>query len=69
MDVNTKVETARLGAAGVAVTIYGLTLNEWVAIATLVYLAVQILILAPKAFITVSEWGACLRGRWKKWRS
>lgn len=58
-DINEKIETARIAGAGIGLTIYGITLNEWVAIATLVYLAAQILILAPKAFKTLRsfrEW-------------
>lgn len=57
--INEKIETARIVGAGVGLTVYGITLNEWVAIATLVYLAAQIVILFPKAFKTLRnfrEW-------------
>lgn len=69
MDVNTKVETARLGGAAAAITVYGITLNEWVAIATLLYLGIQIVLLAPRAVEVVAQWGEYLRMRWEKWRS
>ncbi len=55
MHVNTKVETVRIGGAAAGVIIYGYTLNEWVAIVTLVYLALQIFILCPKAYKTVKD--------------
>jgi hypothetical protein len=51
--INEKVEIARVAGAGVGVTMYGLTLNEWVAAATLIYLTAQIIILLPKAVKTV----------------
>jgi len=54
--INEKIETARVVGAGVGLTLYGITLNEWVAIATLIYLAVQIVILTPKACKTVKTW-------------
>ena len=45
-----------IGAGGAV--FYGLTLNEWVALATLVYLALQIGLLMPKYW-------RLLRGRWR----
>lgn len=50
------IEVARIGGAAVGVTMYGITLNEWVALVTLVYLAIQIVILAPKAFAIIRGW-------------
>ena len=61
-EINEKIETARLVGAGVGLTVYGITLNEWVAIATLVYLAAQIIILAPKAFKTVRNFKDWVKG-------
>lgn len=55
MDVNTKVESARIAGGAALVTIWGVTLNEWVAVATLLYLALQIFILCPKALKTIRE--------------
>jgi energy-converting hydrogenase Eha subunit E len=49
-DIDTKIEAARIGAAAVGVTLYGLTLNEIVALVTLIYLGAQIIILMPKVF-------------------
>ena len=54
--INEKIETARVAGAGIGLTLYGITLNEWVAIATLIYLGAQIIILAPKAFKTIKSW-------------
>ncbi len=45
-----------MAGAGAGITLYGITLNEWVAVATIIYLAVQILILLPKAYETVVPW-------------
>jgi hypothetical protein len=56
IEVNEKVEVARISGAVAGVTIYGLTLNEWVAVATLTYLIIQIIILVPKAIGTVRKW-------------
>lgn len=50
------IEAARIGGAAVGVTMYGITLNEWVALVTLVYLAIQIIILAPKAYAIIRGW-------------
>jgi hypothetical protein len=55
MEIDTKIETARIGIAAVGVTIWGITLNEWVAIATLIYLGIQIIILTPKAYVLLKS--------------
>lgn len=47
--VDTKLEVGRIALSSAVITIAGVTLNEWVAIFTIVYLVVQTLILAPKA--------------------
>ena len=36
--------------------LYGLTLNEWVAVATLAYLALQIGLLIPKYWKLIASW-------------
>lgn len=56
MDTDSKIEAARIGGAAVGLTAYGITLNEWVALATLVYLIIQIFILMPKAVVIVKSW-------------
>jgi len=56
MDADSKIEAARIGGAAVGLTAYGITLNEWVALATLVYLIIQIFILAPKAVAIIKSW-------------
>ena len=56
MDADSKIEAARIGGAAVGLTAYGITLNEWVALATLVYLIIQIFILMPKATVIVRSW-------------
>lgn len=55
-DADGKIEALRVGAAGGLVTAYGLTLQEYVAIVTLVYLVFQIVILLPKAFLIIRGW-------------
>lgn len=47
--VDGKAEVARIGLSGAVITVAGLTLNDWVALATIIYLTVQTLILLPKA--------------------
>lgn len=50
MVVDGKVESVRIGIAAAGVTIWGYTLNEWVAIITIIYLVLQCLILMPKIY-------------------
>ena len=45
-----KIEAARIGGGAALVTIWGMTLNEWVAIITFLYFVLQIIILAPRTF-------------------
>lgn len=54
--MDSRVEIARAGGAATGIIMYGLTLNEWVAAITLVYLTLQIIILAPKAFKIIRGW-------------
>jgi hypothetical protein len=54
-QVDMKIEGLRAGIGAAGVTVYGMTLNEWVAIVTLIYLTVQILILLPKVCTTVKR--------------
>jgi len=56
MDADSKIEAARIGGAAAGLTAYGITLNEWVALATLFYLIIQIFILVPKAFVIINSW-------------
>lgn len=53
MDINGKLEGARLTGATAVVTAYGLTLNEWVAAMTILYLLIQMIVLLPKAFRSI----------------
>lgn len=62
MDIDGKVETARLSVAAGGLMLYGITLNEWVAIATLIYLFIQIVVLLPKAVESVRVLIRKLRG-------
>jgi len=48
-QVDGKTEAVRIGLSGAVITFAGLTLNDWMALATIVYLAIQTLILLPKA--------------------
>lgn len=43
-----KVDAARMAVGAGGAVIYGLTLNQWVAIATLIYLTLQIGLLVPR---------------------
>ena len=49
MEIDTKTEALRIGGGGALITIWGLTLNEWVASLTIIYMIIQIILLAPKA--------------------
>jgi hypothetical protein len=56
VDADSKIEAVRISVAAAGLTAYGITLNEWVALATLVYLIIQIFILMPKAAVIVKSW-------------
>lgn len=47
--IDTKTEIARIATSSAVITIAGITLNEWVAIFTIIYLFIQCIILVPKA--------------------
>lgn len=51
-----KAAAIKMGIGAGGALFYGLTLNEWVALATLVYLALQIGLLLPKYWRLVRDW-------------
>jgi len=51
-----KAALVKMGIGATGAVFYGLTLNEWVALATLVYLAMQIGLLLPKYWKLISAW-------------
>ena len=55
MDEETRVAVAKMGVAAGGVLFYGLTLNEWMAVITIIYVLMQIGLLIPK------YWGAIKR--------
>ena len=56
VDHDTKIAIAKMAvAAGGTVTSW-LTLNEWVAVVTLVFVCCQILLLLPKIYTMFSGW-------------
>jgi len=54
--MKTRPQWSRWVSAPVALFFYGLTLNEWVAVATLLYLAMQIGLLVPKYWRLMVGW-------------
>lgn len=56
MDHDEKLAIVKMSVGGTGVIIYSLTLNEWVAVATLTYLFLQIGLLLPKYYQMVKEW-------------
>ncbi|MGS1010138.1 hypothetical protein [Achromobacter anxifer] len=46
----------KMGIGTGGAVFYGLTLNEWVAVATLLYLALQIGLLMPKYWRLMARW-------------
>lgn len=60
-----KFATARAAGGAAGLTLYGVTLNEWVAIFTIAYFAVQIIILTPALSKTLKGW----HKGFKKWRA
>lgn len=57
-----KIEAVRIGTSASALIIYGLSLNEWVAVGTLIYMGLQILVLLPKAFTILRGWARKIGG-------
>jgi Phage holin T7 family, holin superfamily II len=51
-----KIAAAKVVPAIAGATIYGLTLQDWVAIATLVYVALQVGLLMPKYWKLLFDW-------------
>lgn len=51
-----KLTIAKTTPAILGATIYGLTLQDWVAVATLVYVALQVGLLMPKYWRLILDW-------------
>ncbi len=51
-----KLVMAKTMPAIAGATIYGLTLQDWVALVTLVYVALQVGLLVPKYWRLLREW-------------
>jgi hypothetical protein len=59
--IDTKIEAARIAGGAALFTVYGITLSEWAAIATIIYMAAQTIILAPRVWKTlknIRKWGS-----------
>lgn len=48
MDSETKAAVMKMSVAGAGASLYGLTLNEWMALITIIYVILQIGLLLPK---------------------
>ncbi|WP_071058125.1 hypothetical protein [Pelistega sp. MC2] len=48
MDSETKAAVMKMSVAGAGASLYGLTLNEWMALVTIFYVVMQIGLLIPK---------------------
>jgi hypothetical protein len=59
-DENVALGKMAIGAAGA--TVAGLTLNEWVAIVTIIYVVAQLLLLIPKYAAMFRAWRARRKG-------
>lgn len=56
MEIDTKIEAARAGTGAALITVWGITLNEWAAIAAIVYTGLQIVLLTPRCYKMFKEW-------------
>lgn len=54
--IDTKIEVGRIAASASVFTIFGLTATDAAAIATAVYMLIQILVLMPKAIHVITMW-------------
>lgn len=50
------VALTKMGIAAGGATIYGLTLNEWVAICTIIFIIAQFILLIPKYVQAYRNW-------------
>jgi len=60
MDQETKIAAAKMSAA-IGGTIFGITLNDWVLLVTLIYVLLQIGLLVPKYWELIVTW---IKGNW-----
>lgn len=51
-----KMAALKMGGGVAGLTIYGITLNEWVAICTILYFVLQIGLLLPKYWYGLRRW-------------
>ena len=56
MVTEEKIAMAKVAPAIAGATVYGLTLQDWVALATLVYVALQVGLLMPKYWRLIFGW-------------
>lgn len=65
MDEETRIAAAKMGVAAGGVLFYGLTLNEWMAVITIIYVLMQIGLLIPKYWSAIKRYffgdGECSR--------
>lgn len=61
LHVNENMAAMKIAGGSVLVGTYGLTLNEWVAVLTIIYMICQIILLVPKYVTIISS----LINRWK----
>lgn len=54
--INENVAAAKIAGGTILVGAYGLTLSDWVAIATILYMVLQIGLLLPKYWALVARW-------------
>lgn len=54
--IDGRTEAARLTGGAAVLTIWGITLNEWAAIAAIIYSVLNILILLPKVWEGMKNW-------------
>jgi hypothetical protein len=62
--VNENVVALKIGGGTALVGLYGMTLNEWVAVLTILYMVAQIGLLVPRYYALVS--GAITRYKQRK---
>lgn len=64
--INAKIDAVRMAGGAALVTIWGITLNEWAAIAAIVYTALQSFLILPRVIKQVKEWHAWWKDVFKK---
>lgn len=62
-DVEAKMAAVKMSVGGGGVIVYKLTLNEWVAVLTIIYMVIQTLLILPRFKVLLVSWWNSIMGK------